>query len=74
LAAAQAREHDLKEVKLRIAGTLVSAPPSFTAVDMEIVADYSDKEVMEKLVRIAERGCIVANSLKNGVDLAIILT
>ncbi len=73
LAAAQAREYDLKEVKLRIAGTLISAPPSFTGVDMEIAADYSDKEAMEKLVSIAERGCIVANTLKKSVDLKIVL-
>ena len=73
LAAAQAREYELKEVKLHIAGTLVSAPPRFSAVDMEIVADHSDKEAMEKLVGIAERGCIVANTLKKSVDLRILL-
>jgi organic hydroperoxide reductase OsmC/OhrA len=28
---------------------------------------------MEKLVTIAERGCIVANTLKNAVDLKIAL-
>jgi len=26
---------------------------------MKIAADYDDKEAMEKLVSIAERGCIV---------------
>lgn len=41
---------------------------------MEIAADYDDKEAMEKLVSIAERGCIVANTLKKSVDLRIVLT
>ena len=73
LAAAQARESDLEDVKLSITGSLASAPPSFTAVEMKISAGYSDKEAMEKLVTIAERGCIVANTLKNAVDLKIAL-
>jgi putative redox protein len=38
---------------------------------MKITAGYSDKEQMEKLVTIAERGCIVANTLKDAVDLKI---
>jgi putative redox protein len=62
LAAAQSREHDIKDIKLRITGSLASAPPSFTAVEMKIIADYNDKNAMEKLVTIAERGCIVANT------------
>ncbi|MDX2446175.1 MAG: OsmC family protein [Desulfobacterales bacterium] len=73
LAAAQSREYDVKDIKLRITGSLASAPPSFTAVEMKIIADYNDKNAMEKLVTIAERGCIVANTLKNAVDLKIAL-
>jgi organic hydroperoxide reductase OsmC/OhrA len=38
---------------------------------MNISADHNDKEQMEKLVTIAERGCIVANTLKNSVTLSI---
>lgn len=73
LAAAQSREYDVKDIKLRITGSLASAPPGFTAVEMKIIADYNDKNAMEKLVTIAERGCIVANTLKNAVDLKIAL-
>jgi putative redox protein len=73
LAAARTRDYELKDVKLGITGTLASAPPGFTAVDMEISADYSDKAGMEKLVTIAERGCIVANTLKKALDLNLVL-
>lgn len=73
LAAAKSRESDVTDVKLSITGTLGAAPPSFGAVEMKITAGYSDKEQMEKLVTIAERGCIVANTLKNAVDLKIAL-
>jgi putative redox protein len=71
LAAAKSRESDVTDVKLSITGTMGTAPPSFTAVEMKMTACYSGKEQMEKLVTIAERGCIVANTLKNAVDLKI---
>ncbi len=73
LAAAKSRESDMSNVKLSITGTLDAAPPSFSAVEMKIAAEYNDKEAMQKLVTIAERGCIVANTLKNAVDLKIAL-
>ena len=71
LAAVASRESDVSDIKLSIAGTLAGSPPSFTAVEMKIAAIYSNKKEMEKLVTIAERGCIVANTLKDAVDLKI---
>jgi putative redox protein len=47
-------------------------PPRFTAVRMKIQAG-GDSGELQKLVTIAERGCIVANTLKNAVDLEISL-
>jgi putative redox protein len=73
LAAAASRESPLSRVKLSITGTLESAPPRFTAVTVNITADFKDKALMEKLIAIAERGCIVANTLKNAVNLNIAL-
>ena len=69
LAAIRAREADVKTVQIQIAGTLESAPPRFSAIEMKIGADYSDKELMTKLVKISEKGCIVANTLKDVVEL-----
>ncbi len=71
LAAAQAREADLNNTKLEISASLASSPPRFTAVEMKVSADTSDPDGLQKLVSIAERGCIVANTLKNAVELAI---
>jgi len=72
LAAAQSREVEVSNVNLNISGTLESAPPHFSAIEMNISADHHDKEQMEKLVTIAERGCIVANTLKEALKLSII--
>ena len=71
LAAVQNREAKVSKVNLNIAGTLESAPPHFSAIEMKVSADHTDKEQMEKLITIAERGCIVANTLKESVKLSI---
>ncbi len=71
LAAIRARSADVANVRIAIDGTLESAPPRFSAVHMRIQADYTDRELMEKLVTISERGCIVANTLKSAVALTI---
>lgn len=71
LAAIRAREATVSGVNISIVGTLESAPPRFSAVEMQISADYEDRALMEKLVTIAERGCIVANTLKKSVDLSL---
>ena len=73
LAAVQSREADVSNVNMDISGTLESAPPHFSAIEMKVSADHSDKEQMEKLITAAERGCIVANTLKNSVMLSISL-
>jgi putative redox protein len=71
LAAIAARESDVKNVRFAIRGTLESAPPRYSAVSVRITADYADKEEMQKLITIAERGCIVRNTLKEAVALTI---
>ena len=73
LAAVQGREAEVSNVNLNISGTLESAPPHFSAIEMKVSADHNDKEQMEKLITVAERGCIVANTLKNSVMLSISL-
>ena len=71
LAAIQSREAAVSNVNLAIGGTLESAPPHFSAVEMTVSAEFDDRDLMEKLVTIAEKGCIVANTLKKSVDLSI---
>ena len=71
LAAIQSREAEVANVDLAISGTLESAPPHFSAIEMNVSADHSDSKQMQKLITVAERGCIVANTLKNSVKLSI---
>ena len=71
LAAAAAREASVTNVKMTISGLLENSPPRYAAVEVLVSADYADRKEMEKLLTIAERGCIVANTLKESVDLTI---
>ena len=71
LAAAKAREVELGDARLQIAGELADAPPRYTAVHMTVYATCKPPEQLEKLCTIAGRGCIVANTLRNAVDLTI---
>ena len=69
LAAIKSREADIRNVNLTMSGTLVENPMRFSAVHLHVTAEHQDKEQLDKLIVIAERGCIVANTVKDSVDL-----
>ncbi len=71
LAAIQTRESQITDVKASITGTLDGTPPRFTEISMKISGSFTEKEEFEKLILIAERGCIVANSIKDALKLDI---
>lgn len=71
LAAIKAREADVSDVHLDISGSLEESPARYSAIKMTVMATYEDEELMRKLITIAERSCIVANTLKDAVDLSV---
>ena len=71
LAAAIAREIDLRDARAEIEGDLADAPPRYTAVRMRVSANCEPATELAKLVLIAERSCIVANTLRNAVELTV---
>ena len=73
LAAIRAREAAISDVKIAINGNLEGTPPHFTAIEMRISANHDDRDLLEKLVTISERSCIVANTLKGSVDLSFVV-
>jgi putative redox protein len=70
LAAVQSREAAASDLALEIAGTLEGTPARFSAVQIKVSGRYEDRAQMEKLVTIAERACIVANTIKSAVKLS----
>lgn len=71
LAAIRAREAPIQEVRVVVEGTLAEAPPRYRQIRMEVQAKTEDRALLEKLVTMAERACIVANTLRGGVDLEV---
>lgn len=71
LAAAKAREVVLEDAAVTVTATVAEAPPRFEAIEVAVSAKGVDAEVLKKLATIAERGCLVANTLKNAVTLTI---
>lgn len=71
LAAIQTRESQITDVKASILATIDGIPPRFTDISMKVSGSFRDKDELEKLILIAERGCIVANSIKDAIKLEI---
>jgi putative redox protein len=71
LAAARARNVELSQARVGVEGELAEAPSRFSAIRMTVSAQCDPPEELAKLVTIAERGCIVANTLKTAVELSI---
>ena len=71
LAAAAAREIQLTNARADISGELADGPARFTDINMKVFADCSAPDQLPKLMTIAERGCIAANTLKKSVNLSV---
>lgn len=70
LAAIRAREAPIRDVRLEVAGRLGQHPSRFEAVAVHVTAACDDRDLLTKLVTMSERSCLVANTLKQAVDLS----
>lgn len=71
LAAIRARQADISNIDIEITGTLTDNPTRYTAIQLNIMAQYNDPELMDKLVTMSERACIVANSIRSAIALKL---
>tara|TARA_B100001013_G_scaffold318275_1_gene226537 strand:+ start:1236 stop:1625 length:390 start_codon:yes stop_codon:yes gene_type:complete len=71
LAAIKARKKDITGVETVVSGILVDSPPQIDAINIAVSAQYSDFSVLKKLITIAERNCIVSNTLRRGLQITI---
>jgi putative redox protein len=70
LAAINARKANISEVRTDLIGTLAEAPTRFSAVELQVIAKGSSEE-LEHLVVVAERGCIMMNTLRGKLEVRI---
>jgi len=71
LAAIRAREAAISAVHVVVAGTLGGSPERFEAIAMKVAAEAGDLDLLAKLVTVAERACIVTNTLRQAVPISI---
>jgi putative redox protein len=71
LAAIKGRQADVSDAQTEVIGTLAESPARFTSVELNVTAKYSDREQFEKLVEIADRGCIMMNTLRGKLDIKV---
>ena len=73
LAVIKARKAAVSDVQTRVEATLEGNPKHFSAYTLRVAAHCEDRALLEKLVTIAERGCIVANSLKKAAPITLVV-
>jgi putative redox protein len=71
IAAFQGRALVPRDLSMTVKGTLDGTPPRFQKIAVQVRGKGIDRDQMEKMVLIAERGCIVANTLKQFMDVEI---
>lgn len=70
LAAINARKANISEVRTEVIGTLAEAPTRFSSVELQVTAKGPIAE-LERLVEVADRGCIMTNTLRGKLDVQI---
>ena len=71
LAAIGARGEQISDAHLEVIGTIAESPARFSALELWVTADGANPELLEKLVEIADRGCIMMNTLRGKLDVRI---
>jgi putative redox protein len=71
LAAIKAREAQVSDVYTEVIGAPEGTPPRFSSVELRVSAACEDGQLLQKLVEIAERGCIMVNTLKGTLFLSV---
>lgn len=73
LAAIRGREADIFNVRVEVVGSLAESPARFEGVELRVAAESGDRGLLERLVEIAERGCIMMNTLRGKLDVKVLI-
>lgn len=71
LAAIKTRNAVMSEVQTEVKGILAESPARFIALDLQVSAQCEDRPLLEKLVGIADKGCIIMNTLRGTLELTV---
>ena len=71
LAAIRAREAPVTGVRVAVSGTLDGSPERFTSFEVSVEATCTDRDLLEKLVTVAERACQVIGTLRQSTPVTV---
>ena len=63
LAAIRARKAEVSGVRTQVIGTIIEAPARFSAIEVHVTANGAIEEIGQ-LVEVADKGCIMMNTLR----------
>ena len=71
LAAIRARGANISNVTTEVTGSIAESPARFSGLELQITAEGTDQDLLPKLVEIADRGCVMMNTLRDKLDVRI---
>ena len=63
LVAIRARKAEVSEIRTQVTGTIIEAPTRFSAIQVHVTADGPIEQI-ERLVEVADKGCVMMNTLR----------
>jgi putative redox protein len=73
LAAILARAADISDVRVEVVGDLAESPARFAGIDLRVSAERASRELLERLIEIADRGCIMMNTLRGNLEVRVLV-
>ena len=73
LAAIRARAADISDVRVEVVGDLAESPARFAGIELRVSAESASRELLERLVEIADRGCIMMNTLRGNLEVRVLV-
>jgi putative redox protein len=74
LALIRSREAPVSDVRVTVTGTMDGSPERFVQFTLAVEAVCDDRDVLEKLVLMAERACQVTNTLRQSTPIEVSVT
>jgi putative redox protein len=71
LAAIKARDAEVSDVQIEVTGIVADTPARFSAVELLVTAEGANQDLLERLITIADRGCIMMNTLRGKLDVTV---
>jgi len=71
LAAVRARELNISDVTAEVTAVLTGTPAQFSRIDLLVTTEEADADEFGKLVEIADRGCIMMNTLRDKLEITV---